>query len=361
MRSPRIHHYRFAFIILPDVVFTDPPGFLDLLEPPHGVAYLEQLWERVGSELAEPVALAEGSFAVDLAKLQDRRAAIVTFPPPVAPPEAYFAAVVEASPGTPDEWRYFVLEDIVADGEPRGVLCEWFADGSRRNLSHEIVPSLAAFSAIVESELAREESRDQAGIAATISPRWRPSDDSPPDAIDSLFSTSFRGRLCAFAYYTLPNAIFTKSETLLGLRNVATRDEIIRQLWREAASRCGTVWDAPPEPPQAAWLQERSMVVVAMPQPLAPPEPFYVAVPETSAAIYTLELASENLNAPPIVARIDPDGTHAVLAAAHSADLELFLDAAESHARGEPPSFDSGQVDTTAQLTRYAVLHGQIT
>jgi hypothetical protein len=370
MPSPRIHHYRFAYVALPGAVFGDPAGFLDFMEPPNGVGYLRQLWELVGERVDDPIALDAGSLAVELATIGNRRGAMVTLPPPVAPPEAYFAAVVQTSATVRDAGRYFVLEDTFADDGPQGMLCEWFGDGSRRNLSHQIAPSLSGFIAIVEGELAREASREQAGIAATISQRWRPSDDQPPDAIESLFTTSFRCRPCFFAFYALPSAIFGSPNMLLELRDAGTREGIVEQLWREAASRCGTAGNVPPEPPTVRWLPAWSTLIVAMPQPLAPPEPYYVAVSvlhggrdgreSTAPAIYTLELASENLNAPPIVARIESDGTHSVLAAARSTDVESFLDAVDSHARGERALFDSDRIDTAAQLTRYAVLHAQL-
>ena len=103
----RQQHYRFAHQVLMEAVLRDPNAWLAEAEA-RGGAVLQGPWEAAGQGLAGPD-LVEGpgpSLAV-VAPAPGVTAAVVTLPPPQAPTECHFVAVVCAGGAPP---RYFVAE-----------------------------------------------------------------------------------------------------------------------------------------------------------------------------------------------------------------------------------------------------------
>src|SRR5579863_8582460 len=133
---PRGHHYRYAHMELPRLIFEDPAAFLELLDSPMAEAWLLHAWENVGdavraesgAEKLEPTGL-----GITTCEIDSRRCCIITLPAPHETIECFFSAVVPDSMGK--TCRYFVLERTQElPGEaPIGKLCEWMQDGNRTN------------------------------------------------------------------------------------------------------------------------------------------------------------------------------------------------------------------------------------
>lgn len=132
MHELRQHHYGFAHGILPQMATTMGPRLLDE-PPPRGYdAALAAIWDGYGESLPEDARLDRTGLAGQVVERDGHRMLVVTLPPPTAPAEAYFAAIVRA-PGA-DACRYFTLEHTVSpiDGAEGTVLGGW-ADGSHLN------------------------------------------------------------------------------------------------------------------------------------------------------------------------------------------------------------------------------------
>ena len=136
--SPRMHHYQFAHVILPKLLFEDPasviiPLITDSEEiEPRGRDYLLNIWDFAGTHTPDGrVVAADGlSHCSEVLGSPNTTVIFITMPPPELKPEAYFAAIAFDGPGlalgTPRLLRYFVLEYHGAkDGEPLTVVGEW--------------------------------------------------------------------------------------------------------------------------------------------------------------------------------------------------------------------------------------------
>lgn len=132
MRQPRQHHYGFAHGVLAQLATTMGARMLDE-PPPRGYdAALAAIWDGFGDSLPEDERLDRTGLAGRVAEREGLRMLLVTMPVPVAPAEAYYAAIVRA-PGD-DVCRYFTMEHTVSpiDGTEGTVLGGW-ADGSHLN------------------------------------------------------------------------------------------------------------------------------------------------------------------------------------------------------------------------------------
>ncbi|RKE16845.1 hypothetical protein [Streptomyces sp. TLI_171] len=148
--APRPHHYRFAHQVLADLARTLGPRMLDA-EPEQGFGPgMATLWTNYGEHLPAADRLPSDGLTANLITLGSHRLLVVALPPPAAPAEAYYTAVVQ--PGGADHCRYFTLE-LAANPftrETYTVLGEW-ADGSHLNLGPGPASDLSGFlTAVVE-------------------------------------------------------------------------------------------------------------------------------------------------------------------------------------------------------------------
>jgi hypothetical protein len=120
----RAQHYRFCHQVLTDAVLQSPDRWWAAAAA-QGVAMVHQAWATAGQGLG-PDDLVDGS-ALQIGPLMHVpgvEAVVITPPPPQAPAECYFIALVRVPGGSP---RYFVAErGVDADGGvPRAFWAEW--------------------------------------------------------------------------------------------------------------------------------------------------------------------------------------------------------------------------------------------
>jgi hypothetical protein len=123
-RVVRQQHYRFAHQLLMEACTGNSEQWWSLLST-QGASAVQQLWVAAGQGLGSED-LADGSVitVTPVQSVPGVEALVVTLPPPIAPAECFFVALVR-SPGQPA--RYFVAErgvDAIA-GTPRAFWAEW--------------------------------------------------------------------------------------------------------------------------------------------------------------------------------------------------------------------------------------------
>ena len=136
----RTHHYQYAHRLLPKLAHEMGERLVDMAQQGSLDRPLLGSWNDFGQQLDEPDRVAPDGLAGTYHEVGGHRIALVTFPAPQEPPEAYFAAITTGG-------RYLVLEygiDIVRD-EPYTVMCEWTAEGSHLNGGPGPRPTADAF------------------------------------------------------------------------------------------------------------------------------------------------------------------------------------------------------------------------
>jgi hypothetical protein len=149
---------------LPGLLFHDPKQMLPLVSETEP---LLALWKWLAGELGsssgmvvEPTGLTGEVFAVD----DVGPMAVITFPAPACPPEAYFAAAVclvdgDGVSGQKATVRYLTLERTVETPESAGteptVMGEWTAEGTHINYGAGPRPTRDAFIEAVRSLVLR--------------------------------------------------------------------------------------------------------------------------------------------------------------------------------------------------------------
>ena len=140
----RQQFYRFAHQALRDAVLRDPSAWWAAAET-QGFAMLQQAWAAAGQGLG-PEDTGDGSSMQigPVASLPGIAAMVITLPPPEAPAECYFIALVRG-PGQPP--RYFVAErGFDADGGAvRAFWAEWRQgpDGSLMRIRGQDLPTIS--------------------------------------------------------------------------------------------------------------------------------------------------------------------------------------------------------------------------
>jgi len=120
---------------------------------------LDGFWDQVGQTLPEDERLPSAGLAVSDHHIDDSDVLLVTFPAPVGPPEAHFAAIALSTHD--GRVRYITLERglIPADGTRYTVLCEW-TDEHHVNLGAGPEPEPDAFLSALRPILARSAQGD---------------------------------------------------------------------------------------------------------------------------------------------------------------------------------------------------------
>ena len=355
-RKAREQHYLFAHRLLRDRVFADPEGFERIMRQMHARDWLVRLWERAYEETAAVVpSLGADGLRVTWYLVADAGCIIITMPQAEVSPEAVAVAVLV----THGEWRYFPFERVGSD-DRRAVLCEWRADGSRRN-HHLLAGESSAFPdaqqclAVLQEQLEDERRRYGDTQPPMDAAYWKPGEEEP-DLEVSL--GAFQRQPCVFAFHILPAAVGELAEELVDPDD-RRRYEVLCQLWRRAGDpdQYRSELESAPITSSMQEVAGYKFLVIELPPPLAPPEPLFVAVristarkPRCEPMVHTLELSSHQRGARPILGQIRPDLMHGILGSLPDSELDTFLSAVAGRIL---PSRDA---DTMSQLMRYAMV-----
>lgn len=120
----RQQHYRFAHQVVMHAVLRDPETWWATAET-RGLTMLRQAWVTAGQDLPVQDNAAASRLAIDhVTDVPGVEALVITLPPPEAPSECYYIALVRAPGQVP---RYFVAERGVDAGGtvPRAFWAEW--------------------------------------------------------------------------------------------------------------------------------------------------------------------------------------------------------------------------------------------
>jgi len=158
--EPRDHHYVFAHYTVREICEQDPLQFFSIVASPEQPKFLALLWELTAKRIGKPASEVNAAeLSVTTGRVKDCPAIIFTMPPPEAPAEAHFVAVLltgSAEPGgetSQAQFRYFTLEHGKnLDGTTRTVMCEW-ADGAHRNFGDGPAATVEAFIGAVERQI----------------------------------------------------------------------------------------------------------------------------------------------------------------------------------------------------------------
>jgi len=169
MAHARFHHYHFSHRALPEAFFEDPDTLIRLLGLPLGSQWLSRLWQGSGEKIITPdkgPRLGPEGLATSACQVGDRRCVMLTMPKPEGVVEVYYALLIIDETPEGKEPRYFVLErtEQATNDAPAGFVCEWLADGSRRNHGVHIRAGERAFCDAVAELLRREAVRRESGV-----------------------------------------------------------------------------------------------------------------------------------------------------------------------------------------------------
>jgi hypothetical protein len=156
-------HYILAHHALRSVALDDPLFYLGVLASPERSKFLAQMIDAVAEQCeGRPLGFSANDLAVYPGRVGSFPTAVVQMPDPIAPPEAYFTALVllmDANGELPDGLselpvRYFTLERGVSlDGTIRRVLCEWDKTGHSNFGDGPDIATLDGFLATIGSVL----------------------------------------------------------------------------------------------------------------------------------------------------------------------------------------------------------------
>ncbi|MCA8992643.1 MAG: hypothetical protein KDA88_11710 [Planctomycetaceae bacterium] len=147
-------HYGFAHMALRQHALEHPAATIAVLGDAKASEFLDALAQQVNEwcqENGEPVG-DFGTWNIHCKRLAGMPVAVVEMPATVAPPEAYFVAIVLQTTDLTVEAmkaasaRYFTLErSINLEGNTTTMMCEWTQDGTHCNLGAGPEPQVDAF------------------------------------------------------------------------------------------------------------------------------------------------------------------------------------------------------------------------
>lgn len=353
--EPRAQHYLFAHRVIPQIFFDDADAFA---VKPVVLRQLHSLWDRIGEDEGEDYPSDE--MAIYKQDIGDIEAIYIRMPETKMPPEAAFAALVPGNQDGSSESRYLVLEltDLSSEDGPIGVVCEWFADGSRKN--HERCCNLDSDEfADVLTQIFQNESRVDPGTSLGTS-AWDPSID---DVYDLEFARSgYRAGNCHFAFNLVPELVKRAFDDLIHSAKKGTIQQFIADycvqygLTELATEEIKFVYSEEPNP---NWL------IIEMPKPISPPEPWLIAILYSTSdnginrydaeAVYTMEMAKMEIDFGWLLGKLDIDGeSHAIVSRVENPTRASFVSAVQAHIAGDTISPGS---ELLSQLALYAAVH----
>lgn len=143
MQDSRRQHYDFAHYYLPQTAFRDLSAGFTIFCGPDADVLLKSVWRALDNQLSEEERMEPEGLGYFVRRHGDFVISVVELPPPVAVPEAFFAALAfgPIRNGAVDgslSLRYFTLE-LGSDPSEQmeyTVLGEWTADGAHLNLGY---------------------------------------------------------------------------------------------------------------------------------------------------------------------------------------------------------------------------------
>ncbi len=152
--QPRLWHYFLTHFALRDLAVKGGFDKAALADP----ARVKEVLAQALARMAPKLQLSEDDAAAQIASIaivarrffSDAAGLVVTMPPPMAPSEAHFAAVVGPAPGRAEPIRYFTLEDAGGDTT---AFCEWTADDVRHRFEECPFASAENFVAAINEKL----------------------------------------------------------------------------------------------------------------------------------------------------------------------------------------------------------------
>lgn len=362
----RPHHYLFAHRALPAVVFQRPDRFVDLMRSSEAEEILSGLWQQVGERVdaAERRSrLRPDGLTVSLHLFGGEAYPIITLPPAERTVEGIYVAV-GASRDAPEEYRYFILErsETSRPDQLIGVLCEWFADGSRRNYEWAMPGDLETFRRAIVEVFAREAAQRDAGLTTTTGMNWNPTIGEAPKS-DLEEQGHYRPQICVFAYEVIPDKVRLSVEEWVSAIEAGQMQPILRELWQEADEICrgaGLPALAMPAGMRADLVMRNGerFILLTMPEPVATPEPFFLLIPEdptrSGGRLFTLEMPTIRYDHSALFCWIElgnEGGTHSIAGQIPDATQESFLLAVG----GAQPEIHPG--DILKHLLTYTQIH----
>jgi hypothetical protein len=131
--SDRQHHYVFAHRVMPRLFYRDADRLMTAMAE-RRAELLRAMWVDLGEQFFSTAQVAADGIDVFVpAPAPGPRVVVLVFPRPVAPAEAFFAALVEMPGGG---LSYFTLEkpfDPLGEGVPETMLGGWDQEGTHLN------------------------------------------------------------------------------------------------------------------------------------------------------------------------------------------------------------------------------------
>lgn len=105
----------FTQYLLPEEAWLDPETVWDTLRGPESTAWLAALWAQAHQYANAPAPpIAPDGLVAEQCPVGRHEGVLISLPPPVGAPEAWFALLVR-TPAGPAPFRYFMLETAPAD------------------------------------------------------------------------------------------------------------------------------------------------------------------------------------------------------------------------------------------------------
>ena len=377
LAPPRMRHYQFAHKALPQEFFQSSAAVLSRLEPPADSLWLAEKWNSIGRQAGEEsVPVSSEGLAVTHHEIAGGRWPVIAFPAPTATVEAFFAVMLrEAAPDA--KYRYLILErteDSTPD-RPMGVLCEWFADGSRRNHETLVAGSKDAFLMAVAEQRQREGASFAESPFAKNEIVLNPLDlaflSEEDMDVDALFDRPATYRLphCLFAFEVVPSqSAASLADWIVEIEN-GRADALQESLWEMTSELCR---QRSVPPIHAAGLKmevlavrQEKGVLITMPPPAGAPEPYFLFLPAPtgaedtarrrfSAPVYSFEMPSGDVAGSFLLCHLTADGTHSVGALVTGAGRENCFAVLERIAAGHTSAGKPTLPILLGQLTLYA-------
>jgi hypothetical protein len=167
----RQQYYRFAHQVVMHELLRDPESWWATAQT-RGLAMLQQAWVTAGQDLPVQDMAAASQLRIDaVTDVPGVEALVISLPPPAAPSECYFIALVRA-PGRPP--RYFVAERGVDAGGSvaRAFLAEWrqTPDGGVMRIHGEDLPEISARALVSAAAQECVEAHATVTAAAALAP-----------------------------------------------------------------------------------------------------------------------------------------------------------------------------------------------
>jgi hypothetical protein len=162
LTEPRTQHYVFAHVALRQLAFERPLEIVGTLHTADGPRLLQALWQDVAEQVrasGEPAEIDGSALAFAGVRVGDFPCAVVRMPPPLAPAECHFVAIVlhmeldaqhDPAPEKPEVSYYTLERGVTMGGGERTVLCGWDAAGTHLNYGDGPRADPDAFAAAVK-------------------------------------------------------------------------------------------------------------------------------------------------------------------------------------------------------------------